>query len=173
MLRDHLWVSIGDRVAQLTAWLEDRPPWLRPAFFGVGLLLAFAVARGGLIVLPILFVVLLLKNPQLLFHQFIPVFFVYLPAAGFLGGLLYGISAPPLKHLGRVGRVVQWILGALVYFIFLVFFISPLLDSSKPPAVSSREDWYFIAVMGVGVGLIMGISATSEKGQDDPGKGAA
>ena|SRR2546430_5190918 len=173
MLRDHLWVSTGDRIAQLARWIERRPPWLRPAFFGVGLLLAFVVARGGLILLPILFVVLLVKDPRLLFHQALPVFFFYLPVAGFFGGLLYGVSAPVLKHLGRAGRVVQYILGASVYFIVLVFFISPLLDSSKSPPLSSRGDWYFIGIMGVGVGLILGLSAMSNKGTDDPGEGAA
>ncbi len=173
MLREHLWVSTGERIAQFARWIAHRPPWLQPAFFGVGLLFAFVLARGGLIVLPILCVVLLIEDPRLLIHVVLPVFFLYLPAAGFLGGLLYGVSARVLKRLGRAGRVIQYMLGATIYFIVLVFFISPLLDNSKTPSLSSRGDWYFIGAMGVGVGLVMALSALSQKGHDDPGAGAA
>jgi len=173
MLRDHLWVPLDERMEQLRRWIERRPTWLRPAFFGVGMLFMFAVARGGLVILPILFIIALFKDPRFLFHQAVPVFFLYLPLAGFLGGLLYGVSAPVLKHLGRLGRLLQYVLGALVYFIFLVFFISPLLHESQAPPLSSTSDWYFIGVMGVGIGLVMWLSATFSNHKADRTNGAA
>jgi hypothetical protein len=155
--KEHPWSSLGDRLIQLGTWIERAPVWLRPAFFGVGLLVAFALARGALVVIPIIVVVLLFKNPSILVHRALPLLF-YLVAAGFLGGLLYGVSGLFLRYLGRVGRLIQFILGTTVYFIFLVFFIGPVLDNTKPPPISSSEDWYFIGIMGVGIGLVLGLS---------------
>ena len=156
LAKEHPWSSLSDRLIQLGIWIERSPVWLRPAFFGVGLLLVFALSRGALLVIPILVVVLLLKDPSVLVHRALPLL-LYLVAAGFLGGLLYGVSGLFLKYLGRAGRLIQFILGTTVYFFFLVFFISPVLDNTRRPPISSSEDWYFIGIMGLGIGLVLGL----------------
>ena len=156
LAKEHPWSSLGDRLIQLGTWIERSPVWLRPAFFGVGLLLVFALTRGALVVIPILVLVLLFRDPSILIHRALPLL-LYLVAAGFLGGLLYGVSGLLLKYLGRVGRLIQFVLGATVYFFFLVFFIAPVLDNTKPPPISSSEDWYFIGIMGFGIGLVLGL----------------
>ena len=156
LAKEHPWHSLTDRLIQLGLRIERSPVWLRPAFFGVGLLLVFALARGALVVIPILVVVLLFTNPSVLVHTALPLLF-YVVAAGFLGGLLYGVSGLFLKYFGRAGRLIQFILGTTVYFIFLDFFIVPVLDHTKRPPISSSEDWYFIGIMGIGIGLTLGL----------------
>ena len=161
MLIGHLSSSLWDLVERLLRWVDRLPRWLRPAFLGAGLVYAFMIWRGALIVLPVWFVYLLFKNPTLLLHQVLPVFLVYAPGAGFLGGLLYGLSEPVLGWLGRFGKIVQFILGTWVYCVVLVFFIMPVIDAKDMASTSTTENWLISAGMGVVFGLAIGISATS------------
>jgi len=115
--------------------------------------------RGGLIVIPILVVYLLVKEPSLLIHRVLPTLFVFVPAAGFLGGLLYGATGPLLRPLGGFGTVVRFILGTWVYCILLIFVIIPLLDPTEHTSWASSGDWALSAGMGVVFGSVMGIQA--------------
>ncbi len=162
MFAEHFSSSLWDVVDRLVTWIERLPRWLRPAFLGAGLIYAFMIWRGALIVLPIVFLYLLFKDPTSLFHQVLPVLLLYAPGAGFLGGLLYGITDPVLRHLGRPGKILQFILGTWVYCVVLVFYIMPIIDVKYGASGSSTENWLSSAGMGVVFGLALGISATSD-----------
>jgi len=118
--------------------------------------------RGGLVLLPIVFVYLLIKNPAVLM-KVLPLL-IYVPGAGFLGGLLYGITAPALRPLGKAGSMLQFILGTWVYCVLLVFFIMPVIYSiqGKPSDnLSNSARWIISGGMAVIFGLALGIGATS------------
>ena len=168
MLKEHLSSSLGEILTRLFAWVEERPEWLRPAFLGAGLVLAFIVWRGGLIVLPIVCLVLLFKNPALLVHKVLPLFLLYVPGAGFVGGLLYGIAGPVARHLGRAGKVLQFVLGTWVYCVLLIFVIMPFIDDKPRPALTSTEDWALSGGMGLLFGLVLGIQASSPSTAPNP-----
>ena len=168
MLREHLSTSLWDIVQRLATWVERLPRWLRPAFFGAGLVFAFMAWRGGLIVFPIALLVLLFKDPGLLVQKVLPLFLLYAPGAGFLGGLLYGITEPALRHLGRVGKMLQFILGTWVYCVVLVFFIMPIIDAKDTASISSTANWLISGGMGIIFGLALGSGAMSEGTPPNP-----
>ena len=170
MIREHLSSSLGDVFTRFVGWVERRPSWLRPAFYGAGLVYMFMLWRGGLIVLPIAAVWLLFTHPATLF-QALPLFLVYVPGAGFLGGLLYGATNPVLGRLGRPGKIVQFILGTWVYCVLLVFFISPFIDRIDPKpsyTASVTENWVISGAMGVLFGSVIGFSATARDTRPNP-----
>ena len=161
MIKEWLGLSFGQILVRFFDWVEERPEWLRPAFYGAGLVWAFVLARGGVVVLPIAFVVLLFKNPTLLVHQILPLFLFYVPGAGFLGGLLYSMTGPILRPLGRAGNVMQFVLGTWVYCVVLIFVIIPMTDAKPSPPLSNAENWAISGVMGIIFGLALGIQGTS------------
>ncbi len=164
MLREHFSTSLADLLRRVTARVDQLPPWLRPAFFGAGFVFALMLWRGGLIVLPIAFVYLLVKNPPILL-KLLPLIFIYVPGAGFLGGLLYGITERALRPLGKTGRILQFILGTWIYCALLIFFIMPLLapfDARASTPISTPAKWIISGCLGVFFGLTLGINATSD-----------
>ena len=165
MLKEFFKNSLTDILVGFFEWVEGRPRWLRPAFYGAGLIYAFMIWRGGLIILPLLFLYGLFKEPALLFKTAIPLLLVYVPGAGFLGGLMYSATDPLLRHFGRGGKILQYVLGTWVYCVLLVFLIMPLFDKmSKERAAPSAptEDWIISGVMGLLFGVTLGIVATSK-----------
>jgi hypothetical protein len=84
VLSTHLSSSFVDVLGRFSALVEKLPRWLRPAFYGAGLIFVFMLWRGGLVAIPILFAWLLFTHPATLFHQLLPLIFVYVPGAGFL-----------------------------------------------------------------------------------------
>ena len=161
MLRGHLSSSLWEIIQRLADWVERLPRWLRPAFFGAGFIYAFMIWRGALFVFPIAFVYLLFANPALLFRQMLPVLFIYAPGAGFLGGLLYGLTEPLMEPLGKVGRMIQFVLGTWVYCVILVFFIMPIIEPNEAAATSATANWIISAIMGLVFGVALGVGATS------------
>jgi hypothetical protein len=176
MLREHFSSSLDQVLAKSLRWVEGRPVWIRPAFYGVALLFGFMIWRGGLVIMPVLIVYFLAKDPSFLVHRLLPALFFFVPAAGFLGGLLYGTSEPLLRPLGRVGKVIRLVLGVFVYAVLLTFVIVPLMDPKQTASWSSSEDWIIAGGIGLLAGLVLGIQAVfggSDKARGHSGDAGA
>ena len=168
MLQEHLSASLWDLVSRFADWVERLPRWLQSAVFGAGLIFAFMVWRGGLIAIPITFLYLLLTDPALLIHKVIPVMLIYAPGAGFLGGLLYGITQPGLRYLGKAGKLLQFIIGTWAYCVVLIFLIMPIIDPKEAASTSTKENWIVSGGMGLVFGLALGIGAMSADRPPNP-----
>jgi hypothetical protein len=117
------------------------------------------MARGGLIILPVVFVIMAFIKP----HEALilaSIILVVVPAAGFVGGLAYALTGLVLGRFGRVGRVFQFIAATWVYCVLLVFVIMPWLDRSNEAPSSVGENWAIATGMGLLFGAVLGISAT-------------
>jgi hypothetical protein len=117
--------------------------------------------RGGLIILPIAIVYLAIREPS----QLGPMLFLLLlvvPATGFLGGLAYGVVGRFTKPWGRPGHVMQFVAGAWVYCVLLVFIIMPWMEPTNATSIFSVGDWVMASGMGVLFGTVLGVSATGD-----------
>jgi hypothetical protein len=137
------------------ARVDRAPGWLRSGMAGALLIYAFIIMRGGLIVLPLAAIYVAIRDPQALAPLLIGVL-VVVPATGFLGGLAYGAVGQLTRRWGRTGRFLQFIAGAWVYGVMLVFAINPWMDHKPPPSLTSGFDWVIATVIGLGGGLELG-----------------
>ncbi len=112
------------------------------------------LARGGLILLPILLVVGLFTDPALVL-RFLLVALVIAPGSGFVGGLLYGIMSPLAGRLGIIGAVLKFSVAAAVYLFVLVVAIVPVLDGKNTFVVPDSSDWWFIGLVAILMGIVL------------------
>ena len=156
-VRDQISHSLEVRIPRVLGWVEDQPAVLRPAYYGTLFLWSVVLLRGGIIVLPALLLILLLTDRQA-FWQFSIVFFLLVPAAGFIGGLVYGVIAPLVKRLGIVGSIVKFAAAAACYFTVLFFLIVPLVGRGDRPALGDPETWREIGILAIGMGTVLALS---------------
>ena len=152
-------LSIAGRIQELIDRIEEAPDWLRPGLYGANMVAFFMVRRGGMIVLPILFIYLAIARPQDLPTAGGVILGAL--AAGFAGGLFYGLVGLLVGSLGRTGKVLQFIAGTWVYCVVLVFVIIPLFEPSSPTSLSSGENWAIATGMGLVFGTVIGLVSTS------------
>ena len=152
-LRSQLGRSFGDTLIWMVGFVEERPAFLRPAFYGAFFIWALILFRGGLIVLPIALPIVFFTDRQL-FWPLLLTFLVLAPAGGFLGGFLYSTISPIANRLGLVGRIMKYTVAAWAYLIVLVFVIMPLLDRERP-SLNDQADWIFIGGFGLALGIAM------------------
>jgi quinol-cytochrome oxidoreductase complex cytochrome b subunit len=160
------------RLAQLADRLSKKadaaPAWLRPGLLGAGFVYMFMIVRaapltgrGGLVIIAIALAGLALTHPDQLLVV-IPLLFIVAPAAGFAGGLSYGVTGLLTKRLGRFGRILQFIAAVWVYCILLVFVIMPWIDPRSVRDISPTEQWIVATGMGILFGTVFGVSATGK-----------
>jgi hypothetical protein len=139
----------------LRAWVEERPRWLHAPLMGVFLVYGFVLLRGGLVVLPIVLLVYFFgsSSTRATLGPTLLAVLIYVPAAGFLGGLLVSALRPILRHFGVVGRYLQFIVGTWGYCVVLVFAIMPALDPQDRFQWSEPSGWIISGLMGVFFGL--------------------
>ena len=151
-LRSQLGRSFGDTLIWMFGFVEGRPAFLRPAFYGAFFIWTLILFRGGLIVLPIALPILFFTDRQL-FWPLLLTFLVLAPAGGFLGGLLYSAVSPIANRLGLVGRIMKFTVAAWAYLVVLVFVIMPLVDRKHAGSLNDRGDWIFIGAFGLLLGI--------------------
>jgi hypothetical protein len=139
--------------------VEAAPAWLRPGLYGASFVYLFIVQRGGLVVLPILLVIVAATRPRELLVV-LPALFIVAPAAGFVGGLFYGVTGLLVSRLGRTGRVLQFIAATWVYCVLLVFVIMPWIEPGSTSDLPTGVNWAIATGMGVLFGTVLGVSAT-------------
>src|SRR5438094_298426 len=105
-LRSQLGRSFGDTLIWMFGFVEGRPAFLRPAFYGAFFIWTLILFRGGLIVLPIALPILFFTDRQL-FGPLLLTFLVLAPAGGFLGGLLYSAVSPIANRLVLGSTIAQ------------------------------------------------------------------
>jgi hypothetical protein len=155
--------SIDAAADRVLRWVRDRSPVLQPALFGVLFIWLFALSRGALRVLPITLPVLFILD-RALFWQLVLIVFFLAPAGGFLGGLLYGLVSPLCNRLGLFGNIVKFTFGAWGYLVVLFFAIAPVMDRKETVSLNDPLDWWFIGVLGVGVGIVLALSTRKDVG---------
>jgi hypothetical protein len=103
-------------VQNLLLRIERLPQWLRPVAYGPCLLLIFIVARGGVIVLPILAVYLLFFSHNRLAEIGIGVkVLAVLFGAAALGGLIHGLVGRRIMRAPLIGAYLAGILATAPY----------------------------------------------------------
>ena len=131
--------------------VSDAPEWLQPALGGAGIVFLFMLARGGLVIIPLVLLIMAFTHPAQL-PLAIGLIFVMAPGAGFLGGLFYGVVGRLAGGFGRFGKYLQFAAGAWVYCMLLVFVIMPLIEPGSraklPPTVN--------LIIATGMGLLFG-----------------
>jgi len=152
-------LRVSERLQELVERIDEAPGWLRPGLYGAGMVALFIVQRGGMVVLPILFIYLAFAHPQDLPRA--GGIILGALAAGFAGGLFYGLVGLLVGSLGRPGKVFQFIAGTWVYCVVGVFVIIPLVAPSSSTALSAGENWAVATGMGLFFGGIIGVVATS------------
>jgi hypothetical protein len=154
----------------LMEWLEARPPWLRPALLGAGLIYAFAILRGGLLALLALLILFVTGHQSEAVRLLIALLLVA-PAGGFLGGLLYAAFAPLAAVLGGFGRFLQWAVGGFGYALALVYAVSPLvdgIDGKAPDRLTPLESLAIAGVIALLIGVALSTAETSSEVDEAP-----
>ncbi len=146
----------GTGMVTLMQWVEGRPRWLRPPLYGALFIYAFMTLRGAWFLLPIVLVVLAITKPLTAWHFFVGIV-ILAPLGGFIGGLLYSITSPLTKYLGRTGTLVRCLLASLGYGVVLVFLIVPVLDEKPAPSLLDTAEWLGVALVALIGGLAIGI----------------
>ncbi len=165
-VRAHFERSFGDTLMWMFGFVENRPKFLRPAFYGAFFIWALILFRGALIVLPIALPILFFTDRQL-FWQLILVFLVLAPAGGFTGGLLYSLVSPIANPLGVVGAVVKFTFAAWGYLIVLVYAIMPVIDRKENVSFTNSGDWIFIGGFGLLMGIVLAVASHELNGPSD------
>jgi hypothetical protein len=165
MTRRHLSKSLKEVHGGLRDWVSQRPEWLQPPLFGALFIYAFVLWRGGIIILPLAFLgwVFGPASDRAFLGSLLLAALVYAPAAGFLGGLLFAGVRPLLKRLGAFGRYLEFIFGAWVYCVVLVFVIVPILKPADKVALASPAGWVISGIMAIVYGLAIGVTANDDK----------
>ena len=157
------WRGVGEGLTRTLIgvfdWVEGQPAWLRPALVGAGIIYAFALARGGLVVLPLLVVVAVFWHLTWAFRLLICVLIIA-PAGGFLGGLAYSSLSPVARRIGRAGRVLQYVAAGFLYALVLEFAVIPL-GSPSGIALPQRGDVLPNLVIAGVIGLFGGVALSS------------
>ena len=158
MIKKHLSKSLAEVHGGVRRAVEKCPQWLQPPLAGVALITSLMLWRGGIFVLPFAILGYVFGSPETraTLGPILLVALVYVPAAGFVGGMLVAIFRPILRALGVVGKYVQFILGTWVYCVALVFVIMPKLEPGDQPLPNSAR-WLISGIMGVVFGLAAAI----------------
>ena len=91
---------VVDRFASVFRLILRAPQWLQPPLLGVTAVYGFMVAAGSLVLIPLTFLYIAFRHPQDSRLQQWPIH-LRAPAAGFLGGLAYGLVG---LIVGREGK---------------------------------------------------------------------
>ena len=155
MVRKHLSKSLVEVHGGIRGAIERCPNWLRPPLLGAGLIVAFVVWRGGLIVIPVVLVGYVFGSSatRATLGPILMAVLVYAPAAGFIGGSLVSLFRPLLRHLGMFGKYAQFVLGAWAYCVVLVFKIMPTFEPHDSDPLPASANWVISGIMGVLFGV--------------------
>ncbi len=151
-------MSLGGLSVRAIQWTERLASWVRPGVYGALFVWLLMLARGGLVLIPVLLAYLAFKKPHDVLGVAVAIFAI-VPMAGFLGGMAYGATGLVTIRLGRAGRIMQFIAAAWVYCAILMLVIIPWLDKTALEGIPLWFSWALATGMGILFGAVLGFSA--------------
>jgi hypothetical protein len=147
---------MGNLIAALVDWIEERPGWLRPALYAALLVPAWAFKKGGLVILPILIIGILVaaEHPVRTLGVGLLIFAIAMAGAA-LSGLAYSFLGRHLRHTSVIGPYLAGWLSAWPYVLAVLIIIRLHKDTPLAAPVQNAE-LFTLVLMILYVGSTVG-----------------